>query len=305
MSELAVGDPVEDVVVAGRPGTTTLPRKFVARVRRDLPTTLAAVFLLVLVAAAVFAPWLAPFGPTEIATPPVQPMGSPHWLGTDELGRDILSRILFGARASLGVGFVAPLLAMLIGVPWGLAAGFRGGWLDTASMRLTDGLLAFPALILAMATVAVLGPNLRNIMLAIGVVYIPRFVRLTRGEVLRIKQREFVLASVAVGASDLFTIRRAIFPNVVPVVSVQFTLSFATAILAEAGLSYLGLGTQPPNPSWGAMLAVAQGYLTQAPLYSVFVGLTIFLTVLSVSLLGDALRDAVDPRRRTDPATSV
>ena len=156
-----------------------------------------------------------------------------------------------------------------------------------------------------MATVAVLGPNLRNIMLAIGVVYIPRFVRLTRGEVLRIKQREFVLASVAVGASDLFTIRRAIFPNVVPVVSVQFTLSFATAILAEAGLSYLGLGTQPPNPSWGAMLAVAQGYLTQAPLYSVFVGLTIFLTVLSVSLLGDALRDAVDPRRRSDPATSV
>lgn len=305
MSELAVSDPVEDVLVAAGPATTTLPRKFLARVRRDVPTTVAAVFLLLLALAAVFAPLLAPFGPTEIVTPPVQPMGSPHWLGTDELGRDILSRILFGARASLGVGFVAPMLAMVIGVPWGLAAGFRGGWLDTASMRLTDGLLAFPALILAMATVAVLGPNLRNIMLAIGVVYIPRFVRLTRGEVLRIKQREFVLASVAVGASDLFTIRRAIFPNVVPVVSVQFTLSFATAILAEAGLSYLGLGTQPPNPSWGAMLAVAQGYLTQAPLYSVFVGLTIFLTVLSVSLLGDALRDAVDPRRRSDPATSV
>ena len=305
MSELAVSDPVEDVLVAAGPATTTLPRKFLARVRRDVPTTMAAVFLLLLALAAVFAPLLAPFGPTEIVTPPVQPMGSPHWLGTDELGRDILSRILFGARASLGVGFVAPMLAMVIGVPWGLAAGFRGGWLDTASMRLTDGLLAFPALILAMATVAVLGPNLRNIMLAIGVVYIPRFVRLTRGEVLRIKQREFVLASVAVGASDLFTIRRAIFPNVVPVVSVQFTLSFATAILAEAGLSYLGLGTQPPNPSWGAMLAVAQGYLTQAPLYSVFVGLTIFLTVLSVSLLGDALRDAVDPRRRSDPATSV
>lgn len=280
--------------------SSTVRGKFLARVRDDVPTTLAAVFLVALALAAVFAPLIAPFGPTEIVTPPVQPFGAPHMLGTDELGRDILSRIIFGARASLGVGLVAPLLAMLVGVPWGLLAGYAGGWVDTVSMRVTDGLLAFPALILAMATVAVLGPNLRNIMLAIGVVYIPRFVRLTRGEVLRIRKREFVLASEAVGASDLFTLRRAIFPNVAPVVSVQFTLSFATAILAEAGLSYLGLGTQPPTPSWGSMLAVAQGYLTQAPLYSVVVGLTIFVTVLSVSLLGDALRDAVDPRRRSD-----
>lgn len=274
--------------------------KFGRRLRSDWVTALALGFFVILVTVSIFAPLAAPYGPTENVALPVQPPSGAHWFGTDEIGRDIFSRIVFGSRISLIVGLLAPLVALIVGAPWGIASGYFGRWVDTVSMRISDGLLAFPAIILALATVAALGPSVGNLTIAIGVVYIPRFARLVRGEVLRIKEQEYVMAALASGASDFFIMRKAILPNVVPILTVQFTLTFATAVLVEAGLSFLGLGAQPPTPSWGQMLSVARNYMHIAPMYSVVAGAAIFVTVLCMSLLGDALRDLLDPRRVSD-----
>jgi peptide/nickel transport system permease protein len=226
----------------------------------------------------------------------LQEPSAAHWLGTDELGRDVLSRIIFGARASLAVGSIAVGIAATIGIMLGLSASYYGGPVDSLIMRILDGLLAFPSVILALAIMTALGPYLFNAMLAIGIVSIPAFARITRGSVLSLKETEFVEAAHASGATDTYLMLRVLLPNCLSPLLVQVSVSFAAAILVEAALTFLGLGVQPPTPSWGGMLDTGRKYLDQTAWYSVSAGAAIFLTVLSLNLLGDGLRDALDPR---------
>jgi peptide/nickel transport system permease protein len=221
-----------------------------------------------------------------------------HWLGTDEVGRDVLSRVIWGARASLSAGLVSVGIALGIGVPLGLLAGYAGGWIDAVLSRIVDAMLAVPFLILAIALAAFLGPSLSNAMIAIGVTATPIFVRLTRGQTLAAKVEDYVEAARAIGNPPWRIALRHILPNILPSLLVQATLSIAAAIIAEAALSFLGLGQQPPAPSWGSMLNAAQRFLTNAPWMAIWPGLAIFLTVLSFNLVGDGLRDALDPRSR-------
>jgi len=218
--------------------------------------------------------------------------------GTDENGRDVAARVIFGARASLLAGVVAVLIAAGIGVPAGLLAGFAEGWIDVVLSRIVDAMLACPFLILAIALAAFLGPSLSNAMVAIGVTTTPIFVRLTRGQVMAVKVEDYVEAARAVGNPRWRIVLVHILPNILPALIVQATLSIAAAIIAEAALSYLGLGEQPPVPSWGSMLNSAQRFLANAPWMAVWPGVAIFLTVLSFNLVGDGLRDALDPRER-------
>jgi peptide/nickel transport system permease protein len=257
-------------------------------------TVIAAIVLL-----AVFAPLIAPYGPDQTNWSLVRkPPSWQHWLGTDESGRDLLSRIVFGARASLLAGLVSVSIAAGLGVPLGLYAGFRGGWPDMLISRLTDGMLACPFLILAIALAAFLGPSLTNAMIAIGVTTTPVFVLLTRAQVLAIKAEDYIEAARAIGNPPLRIAIVHILPNALPALLVQATLSIAAAIIAEASLSFLGLGQQPPAASWGAMLYTAQRFLSGQPWMAIWPGLAIFITVLSFNLLGDGLRDAFDPRER-------
>lgn len=258
---------------------------------------IAATVFLLFVLAAVFADFLTPYGATEIASRPLQGPSGAHWFGTDEIGRDVFTRVIHGGRTSIGIGLGAAVFALIIGVPWGLVSGYFGGITDTISMRLTDGMLAFPGIILAMATVAVLGPTVTNVLIAIGIIQIPRFSRLVRAETLAQREREFVAAAIASGASDFYVLRKSILPNVMSTLIVQFTLSFALAVLTEAGLSFIGLGVQPPSPTWGGMLNTAKNFMAQQSLYAMVVGSAIFLLVLSLSLIGDGLRDVLDPDR--------
>jgi peptide/nickel transport system permease protein len=219
-----------------------------------------------------------------------------HWLGTDDIGRDILSRMIWGSQASLLAGVVSVAIAVAIGVPFGLIAGYFGGWTDQVISRMTDALLAMPFLILAIALAAFLGPNLTNAMIAIGLSAMPIFVRLTRGQVLAVKTEDYVEGARAVGLSHFRIVSRYILPNVFPPILVQATLTVATAIIAEASLSFLGLGQQPPSPSWGSMLNTAKNFLNQAPWMAMWPGAAIFMVVIGFNLLGDGLRDALDPR---------
>ena len=260
-----------------------------------LLTMLASVALLAL---AVFANVIAPYSATEVVGFAADVPTADYWLGTDEIGRDVFSRVIFGSRVSLYVGFGATLIAVVIGVPLGIASGYFGRFVDTLTMRITDGLLAFPPIILAMATVAVLGPNLRNTIIAIGVVQIPRFARLVRGVTLSLRHSEFVVAARALGGSHTYIMGRSLLPNLVSIITVQFTLTFATAVLTEAALSFLGLGVQPPTPSWGRMLGTGKTLLSMNPWIAVGAGSAIFLTVLIFTLLGDTLSDVLNPYRR-------
>ena len=219
-----------------------------------------------------------------------------HFLGTDDLGRDILSRMVWGARASLLAGVFSVVIAVVVGVPFGLVAGYFGGWIDHVISRVTEAFLAMPFLITAIALAAFLGPSLTNAMIAIGLSAMPIFVRLTRGQTLAVKTEEYVEGARAIGLRHFNIIMRYILPNVLAPILVQATLTIATAIIAEASLSFLGLGQQPPAPSWGSMLNVAKNFLNQAPWMAMWPGLAIFLVVMGFNLLGDGLRDALDPR---------
>jgi peptide/nickel transport system permease protein/oligopeptide transport system permease protein len=259
---------------------------------------IGAAVVLFFVILAILAPLLANHDPFQTSFTTIRkPPSAAFWLGTDELGRDIYSRMLFGARASLMAGLVSVLIALIVGVPFGLLAGYFGGWIDSAISRCTEALLAIPFLILAIALAAFLGPSLVNAMVAIGVSAAPRFVRIARGQVLAVKHEDYVQSARALGASNSRIILRHILPNVMPPLIVQATITIATAIIAEASLSFLGLGLQPPNPSWGSMLNTAKNFMTQAPWMSIFPGSAIFLVVLGFNLLGDGLRDALDPRQ--------
>lgn len=218
------------------------------------------------------------------------------WMGTDEIGRDILARMIWGAQASLLAGVVSVLIAVAIGVPFGLVSGYFGGWTDSIISRVTDALLAMPFLILAIALAAFLGPSLTNAMIAIGLSAVPIFIRLTRGQVLAVKTEDYVEGARAIGLGHVSIMARYILPNVFPPILVQATLTIATAIIAEASLSFLGLGQQPPAPSWGSMLNTAKNFLTQAPWMAIWPGAGIFLVVIGFNLMGDGLRDALDPR---------
>ena len=265
--------------------------------RKSALVGLAVVLFMVFVA--VFAPLLAPYDPTAQSWTAVRKAPSAaHWFGTDEAGRDLLSRIIWGARASLLAGLTSVGIAMAIGVPLGLAAGFLGGLVDGFISRFTDAMLACPFLILAIALAAFLGPSLTNAMLAIGITATPFFIRLTRGQVLSIKGEDYVEAARAVGNPKWRVAVRHVLPNILPQLMVQATLTIATAIIAEASMSFLGLGLQPPAPSWGSMLNSAQRFLSNAPWMALWPGVAIFATVLSFNLLGDGLRDALDPRSR-------
>lgn len=265
--------------------------------RKSALIGLAVVLFMVFVA--IFAPLLAPYDPTAQSWTAVRKAPSAaHWFGTDEAGRDMLSRIIWGARASLIAGLTSVGIAMAIGVPLGLAAGFLGGLVDSFISRFTDAMLACPFLILAIALAAFLGPSLTNAMLAIGITATPFFIRLTRGQVLSIKAEEYVEAARAIGNPQWRVAVRHILPNILPQLMVQATLTIAAAIIAEASMSFLGLGLQPPAPSWGSMLNSAQRFLSNAPWMALWPGIAIFATVLSFNMLGDGLRDALDPRSR-------
>ena len=249
---------------------------------------------------AIFAPFLAPHDPIKVnVTDSLIPPGGAHWLGTDDLGRDVLSRVMWGSRVSLSVGVISVSIGLLVGTSLGLAAGYLGGKFDLFIMRGIDALLAFPALILAIAITSALGPQIQNAMIAIGIVAIPAYARLTRGQVLAVRARDYIVAARTIGASPLRIVMRHIFPNIMNTLIVQATLSTAFAILAEAALSFLGLGPQPPYPSWGQDINYSQRYLANLKWWmSVGPGLAIFTAVFGFNFLGDALRDALDPRLR-------
>ena len=265
--------------------------------RRGAVVGLVLIGLFVLLA--LLAPLIAPYDPTAQSWTTVRKAPSAaHWFGTDDVGRDILARVIFGARASLLAGCISIGIALAIGVPLGLIAGYLGGFIDAVLSRITDAMLAIPFLILAIALAAFLGPSLGNAMIAIGITVTPIFVRLTRGQVMSVMVEDYIEAARAVGNPPWRIALVHVLPNILPALLVQATLSIAAAIIAEAALSFLGLGQQPPAPSWGSMLNSAQRFLVNAPWMAVWPGLAIFLTVLSFNLVGDGLRDALDPRTR-------
>ncbi|MBY0381363.1 MAG: ABC transporter permease [Xanthobacteraceae bacterium] len=251
------------------------------------------------IALALLAALITPYDPIAGSWSTVRKAPSlAHWFGTDELGRDVLTRVIYGSRASLLAGVVSVGIALGIGVPLGLLAGYVGGFTDALIGRITDAMLACPFLILAIALAAFLGPSLQNAMIAIGISATPIFVRLTRAQVINVKVEDYVEAARAIGCPSWRIALFHILPNIMPALLVQSTLSVASAIIAEASLSFLGLGQQPPDPSWGSMLNSAQRFLTTAPWMAIWPGLAIFLVVLSFNLLGDGLRDALNPRER-------
>jgi peptide/nickel transport system permease protein len=269
------------------------------RLARNQLAVAGACILVFVAIAAVFAPSLSPEDPLEMN--PTRLLGPPsaaHWLGTDEFGRDILSRVIWGARISLYVGAIAVTIAVLVGVSLGLVAGYYGGLLDDAINRVLDVVFAFPTILLALGIVGMLGPSLTNTMIAIGIVYTPVYARLARGTTLSVKERDYVEAATVAGATTPRIIVRHIVPNIAAPLIVQTSLSLSLAILAEASLSFLGLGTQPPDPSWGTMVNTGQRLIELSPWPVVFPGLAIVLAVLGFNLLGDGLRDALDPRLR-------
>lgn len=272
-------------------------RSFWRRMLRQRSAVIGLIIVLFFVAMAVFAPLVAPYDPIASSWLTVrQAPSAAHWMGTDDLGRDVLSRVIYGAQASLLAGLIAVSIAILAGLPLGLIAGYFGGWIDTVISRCTDALLACPFLVLAIALAAFLGASLQNAMIAIGISAMPIFIRLVRGQVLSIKNEDFVIAARGQGMTDRAIIVSHILPNVVTPVVVQATITMAVAILAEASLAFLGLGQRPPAASWGSMLDVARQFMIDAPWMSIWPGFAIVLIVLGFNLLGDGLNDALNQK---------
>ena len=285
---------------AALPAAEALPpveRRTLKKFVRNRAAVVGATIVIVFLAMAIFAPLISPFDPAQTNFRLVRKAPDAlHWFGTDEIGRDVLARVIFGARASLLAGCISVLVALAVGVPLGLVAGYLGGWYDMVISRCTDALLSIPFLILAIALAAFLGPSLTNAMLAIGIAATPFIIRLTRGQTLAVRTEDYVEGARAVGVPRLRIALRYILPNIAAPILVQATLIVAQAIIAEASLSFLGLGQQPPAPSWGSMLNTAKNYMEQAPWMAIWPGVAIFLAVLGFNLMGDGLRDALDPR---------
>lgn len=258
-----------------------------------------AVIIFFYILIAIFAPLLAPYDPYEIKLEnKLMPPSGDHWMGTDDKGRDILSRIIYGSRLSMGVGFAAVFFGAFFGIIFGLIAGYYGKWVDSIIMRMMDVMLAFPGILLALAIISALGPSLINVTIAVGAFSVPLFARIVRGSTLEVKRLEYIDAIRSLGANDLTIIFKHIFPNILSPIIVQGTLRLATAILSAAGLSFLGLGAQPPSPEWGTMLSNGRDFLFSAPYIAIFPGLTISILVLGFNIFGDGLRDAFDPRMK-------
>ncbi len=266
---------------------------------RSPSSKVGAVICLVLVLTAIFAPWLAPFDPTDMGAGKVlTPPNGDYWFGTDELGRDLFSRIIYGSRLTLQVGMIAVGISMTAGVLIGLIAGYSGGWLESILMRTVDVLFSFTETLIALAAVAVLGPSLTNAMIAVGISSIPFYARIAYGAVLVEKNKEYFKAAKSVGARHGRLIFRHILPNILSPIIVVATVGVSTAVLSASALSFLGLGAQPPSPEWGAILAAGRDYFKRAPWITTFPGVAIALTVLGFNLLGDGLREALDPQQR-------
>jgi ABC-type dipeptide/oligopeptide/nickel transport system permease subunit len=281
------------------PAQTTLFRDALRRLFRNKLAIIGMVILGLFVFCALFAPWIAPYDPiAQDVTRRREPPSWEHPFGLDEVGRDLLSRVIYGARVSLYVGVASVSLAIIAGTLIGAVSGYAGGWIDNLVMRIMDIMLAFPSLLLAIAIVAILGPGLLNMLYAIAFVSIPAYARIVRASVLAAKEMDYTLAARAIGCSSSRILFRHIMPNCLTPIIVQGTLGIATAILDAAGLSFLGLGAQPPTPEWGAMLGQGRGSVFTAPHVVIFPGLAIMLSVLGFNLLGDGLRDALDPRLR-------
>jgi peptide/nickel transport system permease protein len=267
---------------------------------RNPVTVVSAVTLAVVAVVAATANWIAPFDVNDVNVPDaLQPPSGTHWLGTDELGRDVLSRVVLATQASMRIAVVSVAFAVVLGVTIGIIAGYRGGWVDTVFMRIVDVMFAFPVLLLALAVVAILGPGATTTILAIGIVYTPIFARVARASTLGVRVEPFVQVSRSIGASDPYILGRHVLPNIAGPLIVQTSLSLAFAILSEAALSFLGLGIQPPQPSLGRMIFDSQGFVTLAWWMAVFPGAAIFVIVLAFNLIGDGLRDVLDPKQRT------
>jgi peptide/nickel transport system permease protein len=263
-------------------------------------TVVSASVLVVIAVAALTANWIAPYGVNDVDVPnALRPPSGAHWLGTDELGRDVFSRVLVATQASMRVAVVSVAFAVVVGVTIGIVSGYRGVWLDTVFMRVVDVMFAFPVLLLALAVVAVLGPGVTTTILAIGIVYTPIFARVARASTLSVRVEPYVSVSRSMGTGHLYILGRHILPNIAGPLVVQTSLSLAFAILSEAALSFLGLGIQPPQPSLGRMIFDSQGFVTMAWWMAVFPGAAIFVAVLAFNLLGDGLRDVLDPKQRT------
>lgn len=297
----AVGQPANvstALVVAGR---RPRPRGFgllLSIARRQPIGALGALVVLVIVVVALLAPVLAPYEPTAQTARRLTAPNSQYLLGADEFGRDVASRLIYGARISLYVGIVAVVIALVIGGTLGVIAGYYGGWMDAAVMRVVDVMLAFPGIVLAIVMVGMLGPSLNSSLIALGVLYAPTFARLARASTLVARREEYAVAARALGAVDGRILSRHIVPNILAPLITQGSLAFSTAILAEASLSFLGLGTQPPDPSWGLMLGAGRKFMEVAPWLAIYPGLAIMFAVLGFNLLGDGLRDLLDPRAR-------
>jgi peptide/nickel transport system permease protein len=281
------------------PGARGGARRWWRRFARNRGAVFGLGVLVVIVLMSVFAPLLAPYDPlAQGVGPALQRPSLEHWAGTDSFGRDLMSRIIYGARIALVVGVVSVALAMMIGVTLGLAAGYYGGWLDIVVMRVMDGLFAFPIIILAIAMMAIMGFGVLNVIIAVAVGFIAPFARVTRADVLAVKEEPYVEAARLAGVSGPAIIMRHVLPNVMAPIIVQAALRVSGAIITEAGLSFLGLGPPPPNPVWGSMIAEGRNFIVMAPHVSTFPGIALMLAIVGLNLLGDGLRDTLDPRLR-------
>jgi len=300
MSQPAAADQARaqrlDALAAERP-TASEWRRLLRRFLSNRLAAIGMVFICLMVLTAIFAPLIATHDPTEQDLfARLEPPSSAHWFGTDELGRDVFSRVVWGARYSLFIGVIGSLGALIVGVSLGLASGFFGGWVDHGAMRLIDIMLSFPGVLMAILIVSVLGPGLNNLIIALSIWFTPTIARLMRSAVLVLKGQDFIDAARLQGASNTRIMLRHLLPNATSPIIVYGTLSVATALLVAAGLSFLGLGVQPPTPEWGAMIGTGRQYLRDNPSATMIPGMAIFFTVLSLNFIGDALRDALDPR---------